>query len=162
MNTKIEGLRDVAKQFGVVQLAKFIVDEGTAHGMGEMEFFRLMQQEASTTKRDGETDAAAFDRFFTAPGNVALRKAHAITKSAPSLMSVQPTQVGGADAVDVDTDRSAAMLQLQKLAEDQRRLAPTLSIEQAFAMVFQDPRNAEIANRAHRRPAPTTSFAHPR
>lgn len=160
MNTKIEGLRDVAKQFGVTHLAKIIVDAGSAHGMPELEFFRLMQAEASTTKRAGETDAQAFDRYFSAPGNVTLRKAHAITKSAPA--SVQPMQVGGADAVDVDTDRSAAMEQLNKLAEEQRGRAPWMSTAQAFAKVFEDPANAALANRAHRRPAPTTSFAFPR
>jgi hypothetical protein len=162
MTNKIDGLRDIAKQFGVVRLAKFIVDENSAHGISELEFFRLMQAEASTARRAGETDAQAFDRYFTSPGNVALRKAHAITKSGVNMMDVQPTQVGGADALDVDSDRSAAMEQLEKLAEEQRKLAPWMSTAQAFALVFQEPKNAEIAAKAHRRPAPTTSFAHPR
>lgn len=162
MTNKIDGLREIAKSFGITHLAKFIVDENSAHGMSELEFFRLVQAEASTTKRAGETDAQAFDRYFTSSGSVTLRKAHAITKSGPCLMDVEPTQVGGAVAVDVDTDRSAAMKQLNKLAEEQRARAPWMSTAQAFAKVFEDPTNAAIANRAHRRPAPTTSFAFPR
>jgi hypothetical protein len=47
------------------------------------------------------------------------------------------------------------------MAEAQIKLAPTLSPAQAFARVFEDPANAELAAKAHRRPTATTSYAHP-
>ena len=37
-------------------------------------------------------------------------------------------------------------------AEELRRSAPYLSTAQAFARVFEDTKNAELAARAHRRP----------
>jgi hypothetical protein len=54
------------------------------------------------------------------------------------------------------------------MAEEMRRRSPELelSASQAFARVFSypanAPANAELAGKAHRRPAPTTSFAFPR
>jgi hypothetical protein len=38
------------------------------------------------------------------------------------------------------------------LANKQRRLSPTLTVQQAFASVFENPDNKELAARAHRRP----------
>ena len=90
------------------------------------------------------------------------RKAIQIAKSTPApLMSVEPVQVGGADALDVN-DASKAYKQLQKMAEEQRRRSPELSDAQAFARVFEDPANVELAAKAHRRPSATTSYEFPR
>ena len=55
------------------------------------------------------------------------------------------------DATDSD-DPEAALAQLRRLADEQRRRAPVLSKDQAFAKVFSDPANAALAAKAHRRP----------
>ena len=43
-----------------------------------------------------------------------------------------------------------------------RASAPYLSVQQAFARVFEDAKNAELAAKANRRPAPTTAYEFPR
>jgi hypothetical protein len=88
-----------------------------------------------------------------------VRKAHALTKS---LMPIEPVYVGGRDAADVNTDNSKAYQQMVALADEMRRRSPELSPARAFARVFTNPENAELANKAHRRPAATTSYPHPR
>jgi len=96
---------------------------------------------------------------FTAPENIELRKAHAIVKSYPNLLNIEPTQVGGSDALDVD-NATEAYRKLMDMAAEQRQRAPWLSASQAFARVFEA--NAELAAKAHRRPSPATNYAFPR
>jgi hypothetical protein len=89
-----------------------------------------------------------------------LRKAVQVAKNFPRLLNLEPTKVGGSDATDVN-DASKAY-GLTAVAEELRRRAPTLTVSQAFARVFEDQANAELAAKAHRRPAATTSYAFPR
>jgi hypothetical protein len=121
-----------------------------------------MHEEAQKTRRQGDSPDQAFARFYSAPDNLELRKAIQIVKSAPQ-QSLAPEQVSGNDAFDTSVaDSSAkAMKQLQDMAEAQRARAPTLTIAQAFARVFEDPANADLAAKAHRRPTPTTAYAFP-
>ena len=152
-------LQDIVKNHGGIQaMAKLFVATGKSlGGVTEPEFTALIDAEAQKDKRPGERPASAFARYYSAPENLELRKAIQITKT----MSLQPTQVGGHDALDIDTDKSKAMLQLQNMAEDMRRQSPELSPSQAFARVFEHPDNAALAARAARRPAPTTSYPFP-
>jgi hypothetical protein len=78
-------------------------------------------------------------------------------------MSLEPLQVGGEDAQDVN-DGSKAYEQLMELAEKQRRLSPTLTIAQAFARVYAEQQNADLAarERLRNRPWPTTVYPYPR
>ena len=99
---------------------------------------------------------------FPAPENVELRKAHAIVKTYPNLLDVEPTQVGGSDALDINNDSSEAYQKLVDMAAEQRRRSPELSDAQAFSRVFEDPANATLAAKAHRRPSPTTNYPFPR
>ena len=69
--------------------------------------------------------------------------------------------VGGADATDVN-DASEAYGKLTAMAEELHRRSPTLTVAQAFARVFEDQANAELAAKAHRRPTATTSYVIPR
>jgi len=82
-------------------------------------------------------------------------------KSYPNLLNIEPTMVGGSEAFDVNNDSSEAYQKLVDMAEEQRRRTPTLTAAQAFARVFEDPDNATLAAKAHRRPSPTTSYAFP-
>jgi hypothetical protein len=65
------------------------------------------------------------------------------------------------DVTDVN-DASAAYQKLTEMAEDLHHRSPTLTVSQAFARVFEDQANSELAARAHRRPMATTSYAFPR
>jgi hypothetical protein len=86
-------------------------------------------------------------RTFTGPTGEPLRQAVETIKRA------QPGIDGGRAA-------RAAYRVLEKLADDERRRSPNLSSAQAFARVFRD--HPELAEMAHRRPAPTTSYPFPR
>ena len=155
-------LRKMAGEYGVARIAKMIVMENDAHGLSEHELTKMADDEAQKTRQSGERPASAFARFYEAPENLELRKAFQIAKNTPApLMSIEPVQVGGQDALDVN-DAKKAYDQLTALAEEQRRRSPELSSAQAFARVFEDPQYADLANAAHRRPTPTTSYPMPR
>ena len=141
-------------------IAKHIVERGTT-AVTENLFTELLMEHAKLNKIARESDGAAFSRIFCAPENVELRRAHAICRNtlAPR-MSLEPVQVGGADATDVN-DAKKAYDQLTALAEEQRKRSPELSPAQAFARVFENSEYASLANAAHRRPTPTTSYAFP-
>jgi hypothetical protein len=137
-------------------VTKHIIDKGST-AVTEHEFTAMLTEHARLNKRAGESDASAFSRIFSS--DLEIRKAHAITKNFPQLLDLQPTQVGGKDATDVNNDSSKAYEQLQTMAEELRRRSPTLTVAQAFARTFEDPENRELAARSHRRPTATTSFA---
>jgi hypothetical protein len=80
---------------------------------------------------------------------------------AKDMMSLEPVFVGGADARDVNS-ATAALEQLNKLAEEQRARAPWMTFAQAFSTVFQDAKNAELAAKAHQRPTATTTYPFPK
>lgn len=155
---RADELKAIAKQHGVVALAKMLVSDGNSHGISEFEFTGLVTDFAKANKLPGETESASFERTLT--HNTDIWKALAVVKAAP--VNVQPTQVGGNDALDTDTDQSAAMLELEAMAEKLRASSPYLSVAQAFSTVFTAPENSALAARAHVRPAPTTSYAFPR
>ena len=160
MPNRAQQLNAIAKQYGMVQLAKYIIDEGPS-GITEQEFTKLITDLAP--RNPGERADTAFARAFTAAteDGAMLRKAHAVIKNFPAMMSVAPTQVGGADATDVNGAEPDAYKQLLKLAEEQRRQSPTLTIEQAFARVYAAPENAALAGRerVQNRPRTDTSYS---
>jgi hypothetical protein len=114
---------------------------------------------AKLEKRDGESDAKAFDRLYT--NDIEYRKswvnltemkhAIALAKSLPNLMSVTPVSVE-VGATNVQSDAEKAIKQLRALAEKQHR---------TFEEVFLDSSNAELAQRtytsAHRPQTSSTS-----
>jgi hypothetical protein len=63
----------------------------------------------------------------------------------------------GPQQARVDEPREA-ITQLQELG---RVHWPDLSAAQQFSRAFTDPKNAELARKAHQRPAPPTSYARP-
>ena len=151
----------VIKQYGIHAVSKSMIAENRSFGIPEAEFTSLIDAEAQQTRKAGETREQCFARFFTDPANAHLQKAHAIAKNA-ALMDLSATQVGGAAATDTNPNFSAAMEQLQAMADKLRRESPWLSVAQGFSRVFTDPANAAIAARAHKRPTATTAFAFPR
>ncbi len=143
-----EVLKAFSKDYGAPKIAKHIVDHGNGPdgtALTEAEFTEILMDHARLSKRDRETAAQAFARIFSdmSPEGVQLRKAHAIVKG---LAIIEPRQVGGRDATAVDNP-TGALAQLQKLAEEQRQRNPALTLDQAFARVYSDPLNRELAAR---------------
>jgi len=140
---------------GIIAIAKVIAAGNDACGLDEATFTQLITSEAVKRFPNMRPDAA-FAALYTGPDGLALRKAM------PIVVSLQPMTSGSVEeqrtAVD-DTEQSEAYKQLMEIG---RQKWPTASEAQAFARALTDPENAELANKAHRRPAPTTSFPFPR
>ncbi len=140
--TRTENLAAIAKDYGVARFAKFVIDEG-ASGITEHELCKMFTD--AIERRSGESAAQAFSRAFCAndeAGNL-MRKAVAVVKNYPQVMSIEPTYGGGKDATDVN-DGEAAYGKLMALAEEQRKRSPTLTISQAFAQVAAETKNAQL------------------
>ena len=80
----------------------------------------------------------------------------------PFVADITPLMVGGEANRGGDVnpnDPSEAIAQLKQLGRDKW---PTASEAQQFANAFTDPANAALAQKAHRRPSPTTNYEFPR
>jgi hypothetical protein len=167
-----DSLTKLAKDIGVIGIAKAIVNEGRSYGIDEHEFTRLATDHAQRVYPD-KTPDAAFAKLFTDNGadGVLLRKAHALNAGRHHQFERHPTtrmRSGsspgrGDDSGDVDSvGVSDAYAQLTKLAEQQRRAGETAS--QAFARIYADPANKHLAEaeRSANRPQPTTQYPFPR
>jgi hypothetical protein len=159
--SRIEKLQAIAKQHGVATIAKGMLTDGDARGVSEFEFTEMMMAEAT---RKG----VSFEKYFGDPANLDIRHAHALTKNVRVAkdtllrpVEVQPmvTEVGDTSEED---DSAEALAKLQEMARQLYDAGKYRSVDAAFLAVFQDSRNAELTSRAHRRPAPTTSYAFPR
>lgn len=143
---RTEELRDIAKAAGgMAAIAKSIIAKG-ATNFTEHEFAGALMEHAKLNKRDNESAAQSFSRILQSDPDI--RRAYGITRG---YMSIEPTwvEIGGTISED---DSKAAFDQLTEMANAQRAKAPWLSGDQAFSRVFSAPENAELANRAHRRP----------
>jgi hypothetical protein len=156
--TRTETLTRIVKQAGGLgPLCQKIVNRGSSE-VTEAELTGMITA-AAKAEHPGMDDARAFTKMFCGPTGETLRKAVAIAKAVQ--LEIMPVQVGGDDATDVN-DAEKAYTQLQRLADEQRRRSPELTRDQAFARVFSDPNNAQLAQRAHKRPTPTTHYPFPR
>lgn len=118
-----------------VSVAKCIVDENKSFSITEEQLFGEIQKYASANRLPGESAAQAFSRVFSADNDegLAFRKAVAVCKGA----TLEPLMVGGAAAQDVN-DPKDALAQLNRLAEEQRRRSPELTLAQSFARVYSE------------------------
>jgi hypothetical protein len=107
--SRTEELQSLAKDFSVVKIAKLIVAEGTDATLTEATFTKLVHDYAQRDCRSGERPEQAFTRVFSANTDegMLLRKAHAVVKSFPQMMSIEPTQVGGDAAMNVNNPTDA-------------------------------------------------------
>ena len=149
-----DNLESLVKDFGVVAVAKSIVDR--AHStFTEEQFSKAIDDYAQRDRRPNETKEQAFSRVFCGNNDdaLALRKAHQIVKNG-ATMTLVPTYVGAEQATDVN-DATDALEQLMALAEKLRQAMPQLSKSQCFAKVYSDPNNAALAlrERQQNRPA---------
>ena len=159
--TPEEKLSDLVKRVGITAIAAEIIKSDSAYSISEHELTTLVTEQA---RRDYPTlsPAQAFTKMFTeqSEAGTILRKAFAVVKAAGAApyFDLKPLVVDGADALDVD-DPAKAVAQLQELG---RQKWPSASEAEQFARAFDDPANAKLAAKAHRRPTPTTLYPFPK
>jgi hypothetical protein len=134
---------------GFNSIAKRTVEQGGT-SLTEHEYTELWKADAGSLKD--------FVKEFEGPrtvkhqGYVIARDAtHVKTymKSYPGEMSVEPLSAE-TGATDVYSDANKAAAQLQKLVEEQRAKAPTLTTSQLYERVMADPNNKALVGRAWR------------
>jgi hypothetical protein len=151
---KIEPLRDVVKQRGIVAVAKSIVDENRSYGITEHEFVELATEYAKAQHPE-LSGSQAFAKLYQIPE---IWRACNVLKSMPFQVDVEPLFVGGADTRDL-SDTSKAIEQLKQLGRDKW---PTASEADQFERALCDPVNHKLARRAVPIPQATTSYPFPR
>jgi len=158
----MDTLTAIMKSGGIAGTCAAIVAKGTTT-ISEHELVEAATKVAAD-RHPELSPAQAFAKVFTASTEEArvLQKAIAIAKAMPFVADLTPLVVGTPaamhEAVD-DTESSEAYAQLKQLGA---RKWPTATEAQQFANAFSDPANAALAQKAHRRPPPTTSFPFPR
>jgi hypothetical protein len=155
MTSHSEFVQSVVKQYGIVALAKSMVQDQKSYGLDEYQFTQLATEHAQRVYPNDRPDSA-FSKLYESEESV--RRACQIAKAMPFVADVVPLVVGGTAAQNVD-DPSEAIAQLKELGA---RKWPTATEAQQFANAFTDPVNATLAAKAHRRPSPTTSYEFPR
>jgi hypothetical protein len=159
----MDSIHSIMKDGGIARVCAQIVAKGSTT-ISEEEIVSAVGKVAA--ERWPElSEAQAFSKIYTASTDEArvLQKAISIAKLSP--FDIQPTMVGGVNAMheaNDSTEQSEAYRQLEAMAEKVRAARPELSAASAFANVFTDPKNAVLAAKAHRRPSPTTSYEFPR
>jgi hypothetical protein len=79
------------------------------------------------------------------------------TSKAATLMPLMPTQVGGASARAVDRS-TAAIDQLNAMAEMMRAASPEMTLAQAFERAYADPANRDLVERERKENRPVASW----
>jgi hypothetical protein len=164
---RIEGLTDAMKGVGMETFCKNLI-ANASEGVSEHELTEAATRYAKSLYPD-LSGPQAFARLFESDVN--LRRACQIAKTASdtnyrpfvtearvTAENFRPVVVSGSDAYDAVFDQKNALDELAALG---RKLYPKLPSNQAFAKVFEDPKYAALAARAHQRPIATTSFPFP-
>jgi hypothetical protein len=158
MTSHSEFVQSVVKQYGIVALAKSMVQDQKSYGLDEHQFAQLATEHAQRVYLNDRPDVA-FSKLYQSEESV--RRAYQVAKA----QTLEPVMVGGPDATHEainNTEQSEAYQQLVDMAGKLRAESPFLSADQAFARVFENPKHAAIAAKAHRRPSATTSYEFPR
>jgi hypothetical protein len=148
--TREQELSAIAKKYGVAAVCKHIIDHGSS--ISEHELTKLIGD--NIERRSGETPAQAFSRVYTSDEGLVLRKAVNACKTfdqQPPKVRAEPkvTAVVAGDGLTGD-----ALAQLEALVAELRRAHPEMSKAQAFAKVYTDPANAELAKRERQQNRP--------
>jgi hypothetical protein len=152
-----ETLSDILKDFGPIKICKHIVDAGKT-GYDEHTLVSALTKHVASQHPELRPDVA-FSKLYESEEVV--RRACAIAKAMPFVADLTPAVVGGVDAMHAavsDTESSEAYAQLQELG---RRKWPTASEAVQFANAITDPKNGELARKAHRRPTAPANGAYP-
>jgi hypothetical protein len=154
MTSHSEFVQSVVKQYGIVAMAKSMVQDQKSYGLDEHQFTQLATEHAQRIYSNDRPDVA-FSKLYQ--GEESVRRACQIAKAMPFVANVEPLVVGGADTRDL-SDQSTAIEQLKQLGA---RKWPTATEAAQFANAFTDPANAAIAQKAHRRPTAPAGGIYP-
>jgi hypothetical protein len=119
----------VRRDGGIVGLCKRICKQG-AGDISEHELTALITEHAMREHPDMPPEGA-FTKAYMSPAGEPLRRAIQITKG---LLDIEPVAVGVGSS-DTEDDSGKAYEQLQRLATEQRKRSPFLSVSQAFERV---------------------------
>jgi hypothetical protein len=155
MTSHSEFVRSVVKQYGIVALAKSMVQDQKSYGLDEHQFTQLATEHAQWVYPNDRPDSA-FSKLYASEESV--RRACQIAKAMPFVADVTPVMVGGEDTRDL-SDTSKAIEQLKQLGRDRW---PSASASAQFEMALTDPANHKLARQAVPIPQATTSFPFPR
>jgi hypothetical protein len=156
MTSRSEFVQSVVKKFGIVALAKSMVQDQKSYGLDEHTFTKLATEHAQRLYPNDRPDTA-FSKLYQSEESV--RRACQVAKSMPFVADLTPLQVGGFAAQNEavnNTESSEAYAQLQQIGRDRW---PTASEATQFANAFAE--NATLAAKAHRRPSATTIYQMP-
>jgi hypothetical protein len=159
MTSHSEFVQSVVKQYGVVALAKSMVQDQKSYGLDEPTFTRLATEHAQRIYSNDRPDVA-FSKLYQSEESV--RRACQIAKAMPFVADLTPLVVGGEANRGGDVnpnDPSEAIAQLKQLGA---RKWPTASEAVQFENALVDPVNHKLARRAVPIPQATTSFPYPR
>jgi hypothetical protein len=137
-------LSAVVKAHGIGALCRHMIKSASSFGVHEHELVQLATEDANR-RYPSDSPAMAFSKLFMESSE--LREAIEIAKNA----SLQ-------DAVAEELERDSRKA-CEELSAIGKARWPSLSRSQQFARAAET--NPAILNRAHRRPGPSTSFAHP-
>jgi hypothetical protein len=155
MTSHTEFVQSVVKQYGILALAKSMVQDQKSYGLDEPTFTRLATQHAQRIYPNDRPDVA-FSKLYQ--GEESVRRACQIARAMPFQVSLEPLQVGGEDA-QVVNDPSEAIAQLKQLGTDRW---PTELAASQFERALTDPANHKLARLAVPIPRATTSYEWPR
>jgi hypothetical protein len=155
MTSHSEFVQSVVKQFGIVALAKSMVQDQKAYGLDEHTFTSLATEHAQRVYPNDRPDVA-FSKLYQSEESV--RRACAVAKAMPFQVSLEPVQVGAEDAQAVN-DPAKAIEQLKQLGADRW---PTASAADQFERALTAPEYHKLARIAVPIPRATTSFPFPR
>jgi hypothetical protein len=152
-----ESLETILKDSTPTAVCKAIVARDRSP-CGEHELVAALTKRASELRPELRPDVA-FAKLFES--EEAVRRACQVAKSIPIQADVVPLVVGGFSAQNAamdDTEKSEAYAQLLQIGKDRW---PSESEAKAFTMAISDPANAELTNRALRRPTAPLGGAYP-
>jgi hypothetical protein len=152
----MDSLENILKDYGPIKLCKHIVE--TQHApCDEHALVAALTKSASEMYPD-LSEAQAFAKLYE---DASVWQAIAIAKAMPFQVSLEPLVVTGVAATHEAVDNTESSEAYQQLKELGAQKWPTASEAQQFANAFSDPKNAALAQKAHRRPAATTVFPMP-
>jgi hypothetical protein len=156
MTSHSEFVQSVVKQYGIVALAKSMVQDQKSYGLDEHQFTQPATEHAQRVYLNDRPDVA-FSKLYQSEESV--RRACRVAKA----QTLDVMVVGGPNATHEainNTEQSEAYQQLVDMAEKLRAASPFLSTSQAFARASEQ--RPDLLAKAHKRPAATTSYEFPR
>jgi hypothetical protein len=146
-------MASVVKEYGAVAIAKHILATASTN-ITEWEFVKACGPDFVKLYTDPGEDGLTLRKALTLIKNAAwaAKAERGMPTHAPqvdiNVVTLEPRVTGG-DAATRSADGSdgTAYAQLMALAEEQRRKAPFMTPEQAFAAVYTDTKNIELVNR---------------